>query len=1165
MNHWRRYLVGGRFGKAAWDTVLCVCVLSAAFPQANLFAQRSALNWYFGSNAGVTFANGVAEPLTDGRIDTDEGCAVQSNVVSGKLMFYTDGHEVRNSFHQVMPNGTGLQGESSTSQSALILPWPGNDDLFAIFNPAPITAVDPGDRCICLTYSVVDMRRDAGFGDVIVKNLLVTSDITEHITATKDCDQTGWWVVVRRRESSAFNSYHFTSSGVDPNPVVSASIPGAEIRDAGQMHFSPDGSLIVITSPSGTTQLYRFARSTGELFNGIDLFGSDRSGIHYGASFSADSKYLYVATSVLTPVEGVVISRFDVRAKSEEAIIASKTVVGFLKGSSAFTPLQLAPDGAIYIGRPNEKHLACIPHPSEPSPTIRDSVVALTGICRSGLPYFPSWYFSNHTQSSAVCNAPIAYAQDKQVCVGECVQLVDNSQGIISSWSWDIPGGVPSSPRIANPVVCFSKPGRHTATLTVSNTYGDDTVTIAIDVVDKPTLSIPPLLYTCANQPVLLTTTGAQTYRWNPISGLDDPNSRSPTATVAATTTYTVIGTNSEGCKDTASVTVAVANLSGGADATICPGGSATLHASGADIYEWTPNVSISDTSVATPTVNPGQTTTYTVRLTKGNCVTTDTVVVYVKPSFQIYIEGPSQACSGDVITLRAVGGGSKFTWSGNGVQSTSANEAVVHLTSQTTITVIAQSGNCIAVDSLNIAITDGPVVMASNDTAVCAGTIVSLTANGTADRYQWLDANGTVVDSSANIQILATSTQTYTVIGFGKGACSMRDSVTVIVSDAPAVSAGPIKRICKGSATRLSATGTADMYRWQPSKGLDDTTQLAPIANPEVTTTYILTAVIDGCVSVDSTVVYVSDLRLTSPQNTNVCAGSWAELTVDGAATYQWIPSDGLSDPTIPNPVASPTHTTTYQVIGRDAFGCEAELFARVTVIDTSSLIIRAANITAQAGTNNVELPIFVDANPAILPLFADSLRADIVIDKDVLLPNGFDRGNISTSTRGNERVVRLVQPNVLIVNPQQRINSLYGLVLASSNTEAKIRFEKVEWVGVTCPTSGSASGRILVTGCYIKGRALRFFDSTSVAVTPRPSSNVVDVEIAGGEPGTFVVQLVSVNGEVIHETQLTRAASQAEPLHTAIDMSAVSGGLYYVVTTSAIAPHINRIVWLP
>src|SRR5688572_30222686 len=85
-------------------------------------AQRPTDIWYFGQQAGLTFAPGNApKPLNDGKMSTYEGSAVATSS-RGELLFYTNGQTVWNREHRVMPNGTKLMGSGSSTQSALIVP-----------------------------------------------------------------------------------------------------------------------------------------------------------------------------------------------------------------------------------------------------------------------------------------------------------------------------------------------------------------------------------------------------------------------------------------------------------------------------------------------------------------------------------------------------------------------------------------------------------------------------------------------------------------------------------------------------------------------------------------------------------------------------------------------------------------------------------------------------------------------------------------------------------------------------------------------------------------------------------------------------------------------------------------------------------------------------------
>jgi gliding motility-associated-like protein len=53
------------------------------------------------------------------------------------------------------------------------------------------------------------------------------------------------------------------------------------------------------------------------------------------------------------------------------------------------------------------------------------------------------------------------------------------------------------------------------------------------------------------------------------------------------------------------------------------------------------------------------------------------------------------------------------------------------------------------------------------------------------------------------------------------------------------------------------------------------------------------------------------------------LCLGRSANLNASGADTYVWSPKTGLNNSTIPNPIATPTETTKYMVVGSDSKGC--------------------------------------------------------------------------------------------------------------------------------------------------------------------------------------------------------------------------------------------------
>lgn len=85
-----------------------------------LNAQQNANNWYFGNRASIGFSTDPPTERLTSVLNTFEGSSVL-NDSSGNVLAYTDGATIYNKNNSVMPNGIGLLGENSSSQSALIV------------------------------------------------------------------------------------------------------------------------------------------------------------------------------------------------------------------------------------------------------------------------------------------------------------------------------------------------------------------------------------------------------------------------------------------------------------------------------------------------------------------------------------------------------------------------------------------------------------------------------------------------------------------------------------------------------------------------------------------------------------------------------------------------------------------------------------------------------------------------------------------------------------------------------------------------------------------------------------------------------------------------------------------------------------------------------------
>ena len=93
----------------------------------------------------------------------------------------------------------------------------------------------------------------------------------------------------------------------------------------------------------------------------------------------------------------------------------------------------------------------------------------------------------------------------------------------------------------------------------------------------------------------------------------------------------------------------------------------------------------------------------------------------------------------------------------------------------------------------------------------------------------------------------------------FGCG--SAQASTSIIINPLPGISAGPDKMISLGTSTSLDATITNPSnfnFNWTPSTFLSSASLLNPVANPDVMTTYTITAIdkISFCKASDEMIV---------------------------------------------------------------------------------------------------------------------------------------------------------------------------------------------------------------------------------------------------------------------------------------------------------------------
>ena len=521
-----------------------------------------------------------------------------------------------------------------------------------------------------------------------------------------------------------------------------------------------------------------------------------------------------------------------------------------------------------------------------------------------------------------------------------------------TTYTW-VASSTLSATNIANPTANPSSTTTYTVTIDDSNTGCITTDTVTVIVNSIPVADAGNNTSYCIGGSTVLNASGGGTYSWSPSTALSSSTVANPTANPTATTTYTVTITSAAGCSSTDLVTVTVNPLpivDAGNNISICPGGSANLNVIGAQNYVWSPAASLSNSTIQNPAATPSTATTYTVVGTDSNgCSATDSVNVSLNGLTIATTASATTICAGNSSNL-SVSGATSYVWTPAGSLSnaTSANP-VATPTTTTTYTVIGNDATSGCADTTTITITVNglPTVNAGATLLICAGATANLSATG-ATNYLWTPTTSLNNPNIPNPTSTATATTLYTVTGTDLNGCSASDTVSVIVTPVPTANAGNNTSICLGSSTTLNATGGTS-YSWSPSTGLSNPTIANPVASPTTTTTYTVTVTSNFCSATAQVTVSVNPVPTAgaSTTNANICAGASTQLTATGGGNYAWIPTTGLSNSTIANPIASPSTTTTYSVIVSNVTGCADT--ATVTINVTNAMSIATSAVTPE------------------------------------------------------------------------------------------------------------------------------------------------------------------------------------------------------------------------
>lgn len=415
----------------------------------NVFSQKEANFWYFGENAGLDFNSGVPVAISDGKLNTLEGCSSISNS-DGELLFYSDGTILYNKNHEIMTFVGGIKAENlggnpSSTQSALFVPNPVDENIYYLFtvgtNYVGTTGVaNPGFNFYTIT---IDPAVNGGLGTITggPTNLAISPTTgfdlsiawSEKVTAVQGGCDSIWILSVVQNQIYA---YEISASGVNfENPVVS-DLNYTPLDKRGYLKVSPDGKKIALadfnasgsSSGNGSLVLFNFNDQTGEVdYNGNILTSPLSDGDPYGVEFSQQSNKLYTST-----YDGEnKIFQFDL---TEVDVAATKRLI--ISQTGYRSALQLAPDGKIYNSIPENNFLGAIENPNDDADDIRYAENAISlGSARAtqGLPPFIQSFFSPVNIVSSLDSSIVLSSKTQKVCIDEVLVMEPEIEETIGS------------------------------------------------------------------------------------------------------------------------------------------------------------------------------------------------------------------------------------------------------------------------------------------------------------------------------------------------------------------------------------------------------------------------------------------------------------------------------------------------------------------------------------------------------------------------------------------------------------------------------------------------------------------------------------------------------------------------------------------------------------
>jgi gliding motility-associated-like protein len=445
--------------------------------------------------------------------------------------------------------------------------------------------------------------------------------------------------------------------------------------------------------------------------------------------------------------------------------------------------------------------------------------------------------------------------------------------------------------------------------------------------------------------------------------------------------TVNLIVTSSGGCRDTIEKDFILNRLKPNflsEKIPICIGETTKLitNPDGRFNYTWNPSTDLSCNNCPNPTANPKNDILYKVTITDGNCTEEDSVLVKVSTLLDIDITGDTVICN-DAVNLLAIGGvDTTVQWSDksdfSNILKSGSFQFNTTLNGKQTFYVRARSAsNCPGSDSIHVD-NEKVIIQTSIDSiTICQDDTFHLKINNLRPEQQaiinWYPSDKIISGQGTDSIVLRTTDcgpyKLYATLE-NQYKCKALDSVEIRTICKPSVDF-KVDKNCDNTLVSFSNLSSPGRYKWDFGDGTESV-ENGPIHMYNLPGTYTVSLKVEAeCANSITKVIDVGFIRVPLKDRVVSCHGLPVELNANPDTNYHyiWTPAKGLNDPNSPNPKASVTETTTYEVQIVDKNIPDCFINRKVTVFVPPPINLNVNNDTVLCYTGKLLLQAKTDS----------------------------------------------------------------------------------------------------------------------------------------------------------------------------------------------------------